>query len=341
MKGGGDSPSGSRGGDAPPWLRGQLSKATFLCGALPPWLRDEASLNYWGTRCQRRSIKGKFVKVEISLSGFWSKSVLENRGFFGGFFGGFFPSFFPRKWPEKIHQEIHRGNQTPKSTKNFREGASLKVWGFGPPLLNCDALDGQGLLRLPVPLSVPPLLVGLHLPQYAQGHPQSTDMLNRQDPGRTRLKSNQWVEQEWKLQHFYFSHRPSPLKNSTLRSNTLQGVDFGSILGHFLVNFGQKRPKTDRKPTQNWPSPGTRQASTPKRKRGSVAEIKVLMKPWKDLQILRAPFATCNSFVRGFFDSLILTLEKTIFFFFAAFRFVFFSIRTRLWEISIPPSVNC
>ena len=70
--------------------------------------------------------------------------------------------------------------------------------------------------------------------------------------------------------HFYFSHRPSPLINSTLRSNTLHGVDFGSILGQFLVRFGQKwlkatetRPKTDQKPTQNWPSPGYRQASTP------------------------------------------------------------------------------
>ena len=51
--------------------------------------------------------------------------------------------------------------------------------------------------------------------------------------------------------HFYFSHRPSPFINPTLRSNTLQGVDFGSILGQFLVSLGQKRPKTDRKPTQN------------------------------------------------------------------------------------------
>ena len=37
--------------------------------------------------------------------------------------------------------------------------------------------------------------------------------------------------------HFFFSHRPPPLKNSALRSKTLQGVDFGSILGRFL---GQK-----------------------------------------------------------------------------------------------------
>ena len=39
-----------------------------------------------------------------------------------------------------------------------------------------------------------------------------------------------------KFRQFYFSHRPSPLINSTLRSNTLQGVDFGSILGQFLVS---------------------------------------------------------------------------------------------------------
>ena len=32
----------------------------------------------------------------------------------------------------------------------------------------------------------------------------------------------------------------TPIINSTLRSNTLQGVDFGSILGQFLVSFGQK-----------------------------------------------------------------------------------------------------
>ena len=41
--------------------------------------------------------------------------------------------------------------------------------------------------------------------------------------------------------HFYFSHRPSPLINSTLQSNTLHGVDFGSILGQtrniLVVNF--------------------------------------------------------------------------------------------------------
>ena len=33
--------------------------------------------------------------------------------------------FSQGKWPEKNHQKIHRGNQTPKSTRNFREGASL------------------------------------------------------------------------------------------------------------------------------------------------------------------------------------------------------------------------
>ena len=49
------------------------------------------------------------------------------------------------------------------------------------------------------------------------------------------------------FRHFYFSHRPSPLKNSTLRSSTLQGVDFGSVFGQFLVSFGQNRLK----PTEN------------------------------------------------------------------------------------------
>ena len=84
--------------------------------------------------------------------------------------------------------------------------------------------------------------------------------------------------------HFYFSHRPSPLTNSTLGSNTLHGVE-SRTLGRFLVNFwsdlvknDQNRPKpdqkTDRKPTQNWPSPGSRQASTSEKRGGSVAEIK-------------------------------------------------------------------
>ena len=56
------------------------------------------------------------VKAEISLSGFWSKSLLENRGLFGGFFGGVSPSHFPRKmarknpWknpPRKPNTKIH------------------------------------------------------------------------------------------------------------------------------------------------------------------------------------------------------------------------------------------
>ena len=82
------------------------------------------------------------------------------------------------------------------------------------------------------------------------------------------------------LKRSYFSLRPSPLINSTLWLKTLQGVDFGSIRGQFLVSFGQKwlqptksRPKNRLK---NWPSPGSRQASTPKKRGGSVAEIKVL-----------------------------------------------------------------
>ena len=51
--------------------------------------------------------------------------------------------------------------------------------------------------------------------------------------------------------HFYFSHRPSPPINSTLWSNTLQRVDFGSILGQFFGQFRSKMTKTDQKPTEN------------------------------------------------------------------------------------------
>ena len=70
-------------------------------------------------------------QLGLSRIGFWSKSFPENRGLFGGFFSvDFFGGFFSQgKWPEKIHQKIHqkfhRRNQTPKSTKNFREGVSL------------------------------------------------------------------------------------------------------------------------------------------------------------------------------------------------------------------------
>ena len=53
-------------------------------------------------------------------------------------------------------------------------------------------------------------------------------------------------------------------------------VDSWSVFGQFRSKMTKSRPKTDRKPTQNWPSPGSRQASTPKKRGGSVAEIKVL-----------------------------------------------------------------
>ena len=48
-------------------------------------------------------------------------------------------------------------------------------------------------------------------------------------------------------------------------------VDSWSI----FAQFRSKMTKTDQKPTQNWPSPRSRQASTPKTRGGSVAEIKV------------------------------------------------------------------
>ena len=58
------------------------------------------------------------------------------------------------------------------------------------------------------------------------------------------------------LQHFYFSHRPSPL----LRGRRLSGYRRGSVLSRFsvgfwsvLVIFDQNWPKIDRKPTQSRP----------------------------------------------------------------------------------------
>ena len=62
-------------------------------------------------------ISPDFLKAEISLSGFWSKSFLDNRGIIGGFFGGFFPACFPmengpktstKKSPRKPNTKIHQ-----------------------------------------------------------------------------------------------------------------------------------------------------------------------------------------------------------------------------------------
>ena len=70
-------------------------------------------------------------KAEISLSGFWSKSFPENHEFFWWIFRWISSCLFSQgKWPEKIHQKIHRGNQTPKFTKNFREGVSLSLFAI-------------------------------------------------------------------------------------------------------------------------------------------------------------------------------------------------------------------
>ena len=57
-------------------------------------------------------------KPEISLGGFWSKSYLENRGFFGRLL---FQGKRSAKIRRKNHQKIRRENQTPKPTTNFRE----------------------------------------------------------------------------------------------------------------------------------------------------------------------------------------------------------------------------
>ena len=71
-------------------------------------------------------------------------------------------------------------------------------------------------------------------------------------------------------------------KEHTLIKHLARGrlwVDSWSIFGQIWskwLKLTKIRPKTDRKPTQNWPSPGSRQASTPKKGGGSVAEIKVL-----------------------------------------------------------------
>ena len=80
-------------------------------------------------------------KAETSLSGSWSKSWLENRGAFWWIFRWIFSCFFFQgKWPEKngkkSTKKSHRGNQTPKSMSNFREGcpwvtSDLFSWSAG------------------------------------------------------------------------------------------------------------------------------------------------------------------------------------------------------------------
>ena len=72
-----------------------------------------------------RNVDNPDSQGRISLSGFWSKSLLENRGILVDFSVDSFLLIFPRKMARKIHQRIHRGYQTPKSTSNFREGVSL------------------------------------------------------------------------------------------------------------------------------------------------------------------------------------------------------------------------
>ena len=71
-------------------------------------------------------------------------------------------------------------------------------------------------------------------------------------------------------------------------------VDSWSIFGQIwskMTKPTKARPKTNRKPTQNWPSPGSRQASTPKKRGGSVAEIKVLTLAILDGRLKSQPFS--------------------------------------------------
>ena len=87
--------------------------------------------------------KVPYVRAEISLRGFWSKSCLENCGFFWWIFRWIFACLFSQtKLPEKIHQKIHRRNQTPKSTKNFREGVPL-TYGIGTKSLQPTSYSGE------------------------------------------------------------------------------------------------------------------------------------------------------------------------------------------------------
>ena len=65
------------------------------------------------------------VKAEISPSEFWSKSLLENRGFFGGFL----PAFFVwGKWPEKSTKK-----STKKSTAETKHQNPQVISGKGCP----------------------------------------------------------------------------------------------------------------------------------------------------------------------------------------------------------------
>ena len=65
----------------------------------------------------RSVVGGQSSRQKKSLSGFWSRSSLENRGFFGGFFGAFFLQGKSTKKSTKKPKT--------KSTSTFREGVSL------------------------------------------------------------------------------------------------------------------------------------------------------------------------------------------------------------------------
>ena len=64
----------------------------------------------------------QLFKADISLSGFWSKSSLENRGLFHGFFRWMFPACFSQwKWPQKVHKKIDQKNPLRKPNTKIHE----------------------------------------------------------------------------------------------------------------------------------------------------------------------------------------------------------------------------
>ena len=68
-----------------------------------------------------KSLLSHFLKAEISLSGFWSKSLLENRGFVGGFVGGCFGGFFPDDFSKENGPKNPRKNPPRKPNTKIHE----------------------------------------------------------------------------------------------------------------------------------------------------------------------------------------------------------------------------
>ena len=112
----------------------QAKKMTFCClfVLVPVWVPP----NSQGRNFPERILVKKFS---------W-----KSRIFWWIFRWIFSCSFFQGTWPEKIHEKIHQKNQTPKSTSNFREGASLTR----TPLKTVTSLNKEPrLLRFPFFLS--------------------------------------------------------------------------------------------------------------------------------------------------------------------------------------------